>query len=966
MLGGSDNEPPVLIKEEPGKARALFSHECLRNNAFFKGRDPKFLDKVIDAASVEVYCEGEVIVKEGDFGDSMYFLHRGSVEILVGVEMERVAVLSDGNIFGEMSILGKEHKRSSTVRALEFCDCRVVHHRPFMSLLKRFPDEQVFFKEMAQERSKELKQVETDHKKKAELERPLPGHHMRRLSRRISAAMAVSSFSGRRHSSAAPASLAQSLSPSPASPPTRTVSPRPFSNNHQPVHLSSVGELAESNPQATWNTKLASVRSKLQAIAAFAKMGMSGGLGGPSPAPGSGLVSRQDTSPQPLDSAAVSRRTSVAAIVGTLLGSRRKSAAVASRVASRRQSNVKFGALSAASSRRSSQFIAQPPLAGHKKVVGLAQPQVDVQEIGSETTASTNVSEAKRRMSLHHGFRAGADSDSEKDPLPMKKRSQSICHSSFKSLLPDPHQQDGSRLVFRGCDDSSTVLSMSIPSDDSGLSSFVPTAADIHARFSTIIEGTTPRCSTMDEPRQSAIASAMHVPPDVLASQPNSLTNSEDNSARNSKEILNAEELGMKLSSSLIEAASEEQLAALNELASKIQHTEGSDSDSDISDVDMVPHQRGNARGSTLQLPDFTAIQPIHGFGDPMFEGSLAPIRSTSPLMFQQLAPQQKAPQARISRRKPLHSIQLGTQAGTGRKLASRYDCNMWVPRRGVKVNFGESFPAPRSKVAPYPAPELPPMLGRPLPAVSSHTQNYGALNTEPWLLMGQSESQQTFGSEIQQALQSPQLDMPMVPRRYAMYGARKRMAKTPSTASSSRTASTTRLGRCDSSGWFRGPQARSQASSLESLPRARTAGSVGIGRLFTDDSQEELHRCVRSAGTIGIGPLFTSADIAEEQSGSLEAQHCERGDDDDGWRFIPTRMSSDGSNYPMLPLPLQDGASQLRQPSRGGAVAFPGAERSLHLGSEELLEASSFSNSVGQVSLGLIESAVHGLPAAG
>ncbi|UCF79417.1 MAG: cyclic nucleotide-binding domain-containing protein [Candidatus Eiseniibacteriota bacterium] len=67
----------------------------------------------------KVYDDGEVIVKHGDVGDSMYVIQEGEVEVLVeeGGKEVRLRVLGEGEFLGEMAIFERE-VRSATVRAL--------------------------------------------------------------------------------------------------------------------------------------------------------------------------------------------------------------------------------------------------------------------------------------------------------------------------------------------------------------------------------------------------------------------------------------------------------------------------------------------------------------------------------------------------------------------------------------------------------------------------------------------------------------------------------------------------------------------------------------------------------------------------------------------------------------------------------------------------------------------------------
>lgn len=66
------------------------------------------------------YSSGQVIIREGELGDSIYAVQEGELEVFRqrkdGGEI-RVATLHAGDIFGEMAILQKD-VRSATVRTL--------------------------------------------------------------------------------------------------------------------------------------------------------------------------------------------------------------------------------------------------------------------------------------------------------------------------------------------------------------------------------------------------------------------------------------------------------------------------------------------------------------------------------------------------------------------------------------------------------------------------------------------------------------------------------------------------------------------------------------------------------------------------------------------------------------------------------------------------------------------------------
>ena len=87
------------------------------------------------------FAPGEVILRQGDAGDSLYILKRGRVRILLTHESglsEQVACLAPGDFFGEMSLLTGE-KRTATVVAMEEADCYRLAKADMQALLAQRP-----------------------------------------------------------------------------------------------------------------------------------------------------------------------------------------------------------------------------------------------------------------------------------------------------------------------------------------------------------------------------------------------------------------------------------------------------------------------------------------------------------------------------------------------------------------------------------------------------------------------------------------------------------------------------------------------------------------------------------------------------------------------------------------------------------------------------------------------------------
>lgn len=88
----------------------------------------------------KVYQDGEVIVGQGDVGDSMCVIQEGEAEVVVerhGAE-ERLAVLGAGDFFGEMAIFESE-VRMATVRAVGEARVLTVDKRSFLRRIHEDP-----------------------------------------------------------------------------------------------------------------------------------------------------------------------------------------------------------------------------------------------------------------------------------------------------------------------------------------------------------------------------------------------------------------------------------------------------------------------------------------------------------------------------------------------------------------------------------------------------------------------------------------------------------------------------------------------------------------------------------------------------------------------------------------------------------------------------------------------------------
>lgn len=87
------------------------------------------------------YEAGEVILREGDTGESAYIIDQGQVEVTKQLDGRSVhlAYIGAGDVFGEMSMID-DRPRSATVTAVEPTVVREVHREGFYDGLHSDPD----------------------------------------------------------------------------------------------------------------------------------------------------------------------------------------------------------------------------------------------------------------------------------------------------------------------------------------------------------------------------------------------------------------------------------------------------------------------------------------------------------------------------------------------------------------------------------------------------------------------------------------------------------------------------------------------------------------------------------------------------------------------------------------------------------------------------------------------------------
>jgi len=116
--------------------------DALRKCGLFGAADDAAIETLVRVLRVRRFRRGETIFHQGDPGDALFVVDKGSVKVVLpsdeGAEPAIVAILGPGEFFGELAILdGAPH--SATIVAVEPTETYVLHRDAFLALIESDP-----------------------------------------------------------------------------------------------------------------------------------------------------------------------------------------------------------------------------------------------------------------------------------------------------------------------------------------------------------------------------------------------------------------------------------------------------------------------------------------------------------------------------------------------------------------------------------------------------------------------------------------------------------------------------------------------------------------------------------------------------------------------------------------------------------------------------------------------------------
>ncbi|MGF1454370.1 MAG: cation:proton antiporter [Alphaproteobacteria bacterium] len=120
------------LERRPDLDLGLRLTSMLQKVPLFNELDAATLKRIARVLVPRFAAPGEMILRQGELGDSMYFIAAGEVEVLLP---DRCVKLGEGEFFGEVAIV-TQAPRNADVRAAGFCTLLVLDRKDFQQLIR--------------------------------------------------------------------------------------------------------------------------------------------------------------------------------------------------------------------------------------------------------------------------------------------------------------------------------------------------------------------------------------------------------------------------------------------------------------------------------------------------------------------------------------------------------------------------------------------------------------------------------------------------------------------------------------------------------------------------------------------------------------------------------------------------------------------------------------------------------------
>ena len=124
----------------------------------FKYSSENLKNVLLLALKAKTYDPNSLIVRSGETAKEIFFISKGSMDVVDEKDDKKYASMSDGDYFGNLSIILGE-KRTASVRTTEFCETFILYSEDFFRIKEEYPEFMEIMKKMSSEKTEKTIQL---------------------------------------------------------------------------------------------------------------------------------------------------------------------------------------------------------------------------------------------------------------------------------------------------------------------------------------------------------------------------------------------------------------------------------------------------------------------------------------------------------------------------------------------------------------------------------------------------------------------------------------------------------------------------------------------------------------------------------------------------------------------------------------------------------------------------------------